>query len=143
MATVTTPRCGGAGGTEDVMRDPRAALLVGLGPDDFLAAVIAARADVMPQMHFAADRFHGERRLGEEIVRAMHAALRGRFLVLLDCHHVLLVVVVLSQAPSGCRGANGSASTSSSSTKDRGSTGPCASTTSALLSASSAATSRS
>src|SRR5690348_2119657 len=125
------------------MRDPRAASLVGLGPDDFLAAVITARADVMPQMHFAADRFHGERRLGEEIVRAMHAALRGRFLVLLDCHHALLVVIVLSHAPSGWRGANGNASTSSSSTSVSGSTGPGACTTSERLFASSAAISRS
>ena len=39
-----------------------AALLVGLGLDDLLAAVVAARADVMAQMRFAVDRLDGERR---------------------------------------------------------------------------------
>src|SRR5579864_7158661 len=117
--------------------------LVGLGADDLLAAIIAARADVMPQVNFTAHRLDGQRGFRKEIVRAMHAALRGRFLVLLDCHHALLVVIVLSHAPSGWHGANGSASTSSSSTSVSGSTGPGACTTSELLFASSAAISRS
>src|SRR5882762_73934 len=40
----------------------------------------------MAQVHFARRRLDRERRIGEEIVGAMHAALRGRLLVLLDCH---------------------------------------------------------
>src|SRR6185312_946971 len=103
------------------MRSARGALLVGLGANDLLAAVIAARADVVPQMHLAAHRLDCERRLREKIMRAVHAALARRFLVLLDCHHVLLWVIVLSQALSGGRGADGSASTSSSSTSVSGS----------------------
>src|SRR6185437_7890033 len=119
--------------------------LVGLGPDDLLAAVVAARADVVPPMDFAAHRFDRERRAGEKVVRAVHATLRGRFLVLLDCHHVLLCVVIGSaggeQVSAGCRGANGSASINSSSTSSSGSRGPAASTTSASMRASSAASS--
>jgi hypothetical protein len=40
----------------------------------------------MAKMDLAADRFHRERRLGQKIVGAMHAALRRRLLVLLDSH---------------------------------------------------------
>src|SRR5512132_4188474 len=126
--------------------------LVGFGARDLLAPVIAARADVVAQMHFTADRLDGERRLGEEVMGTVHAALGRRLLVLLNCHHALLRIVfgtsgrthhALVQAPSGCRGANGNASSSSSSTSVNGSIGAAASTTSALLSASSAASSRS
>ena len=59
---------------------------VGLGLDDLLAAVVAARADMVAQMHLAADRLDGERRIGQEVVRAVHAALGSRFLVLLNSH---------------------------------------------------------
>src|SRR6185437_9844455 len=75
------------------MRNARA-LLVGLGANDLLAAVIAARADVVAQMHLAAHRLDCERRLAKEIVGAVHAALARRFLVLLNCHRVLLVVML-------------------------------------------------
>src|SRR3989442_2840279 len=67
-----------------VMRPGEALLAPGL--DDLLAAIITARADVMTQMHFARRRLDRERRAGEEIVSAVHAALRRRFIVLLDCH---------------------------------------------------------
>src|ERR1700682_4697945 len=52
-----------------------AGLLVSLGLDDLLAAVISARADVMAQMNLATDRLHRKGRLGKKRVRAMHAAL--------------------------------------------------------------------
>src|SRR6266850_2239989 len=67
-----------------VMRPGEALLAPGL--DDLLAAIVAARADVMTQMHFAGRRFDREGRGGEKIVSAVHATLRRRFLVLLDCH---------------------------------------------------------
>src|SRR6267378_5501740 len=67
-----------------VMRPGEALLAPGL--DDLLAAIVTARADVMTQMHFARRRLDCKRRVGEEIVSAVHAALRRRFLVLLDCH---------------------------------------------------------
>src|SRR6267378_46650 len=60
--------------------------LLALGSGDFLAAVEAGRADVVAQMRLAGGRLDRERRAGEVIVRAMHAAPRRRFLVLLDCH---------------------------------------------------------
>jgi hypothetical protein len=40
-------------------------------------------------MHFAADRLDRQGRVAQVVVRAMHAALGRRFLVLLDCHLVL------------------------------------------------------
>ena len=66
------------------MRPGEALLVPGL--DDLLAAIVTARADVMTLMHFARRRLDRERRVGEEIVSAVHAALRRGFLVLLDCH---------------------------------------------------------
>src|SRR5207253_1291134 len=61
-------------------------LLVGFGLDDFLAAVVAARADVMTQVNFAAHGLDGKRRLGKMIVCAVHSTLRCGLLVLLDSH---------------------------------------------------------
>jgi hypothetical protein len=60
--------------------------LVAFGLDDLLATIIAARADVVALMHFAGGRFHCQRGVGQEVVRPMHASLRGGLLVLLDCH---------------------------------------------------------
>src|SRR6188474_1195763 len=71
----------------------RARLLV-LALDDLLAAVVAGRADVMPQVHFARRRLDGERRLGQRIVGAVHAALRRGLAVLWDCHDRLLVEII-------------------------------------------------
>src|SRR6185369_8353012 len=65
--------------------------LVVLALDHFLAAVVAARADVVPQVHLARGGLHRQRRRGEEIVRPVHAALGRRLLVLLNCHVLLLV----------------------------------------------------
>src|SRR2546427_8601142 len=67
-----------------VMRPGEALLAPGL--DDLLAAIVTARADVMTQMHFARRRLDRERRVAEEIVSTVHAALRRGILVLLDCH---------------------------------------------------------
>ena len=55
--------------------EARRGLLVSLGLDDFLAAVISAGADVMAQMNLATDRLHRKGRLGKKRVRSMHAAL--------------------------------------------------------------------
>jgi len=65
---------------------PRAKALVSLGLEDLFTAVVSGRADVMPHMHFTGGGLDRELGLGQKIVRTMHAALRGRFLVLLDCH---------------------------------------------------------
>src|SRR5205085_189996 len=68
---------------------------------DFFPAVVAVRADVMAQVRFPRGRLDCERRGGQEIVRAMHAALRRRLLVLLDCHVLLLKrFVSVSSRPS-------------------------------------------
>src|SRR5271165_2275452 len=74
-------------------RSPRRKRLlrVALGLDDLLAAIVAAGADVMAQVHFPADGLDGERRVGQEVVGATHAALRRRFLVLLNSHVVSLL----------------------------------------------------
>src|SRR5882672_6834987 len=60
--------------------------LLALGLEDFLAAVIAGGADVMAQVHLACSRLDREWRVGQKIMGAVHAALGGRFLVLLNCH---------------------------------------------------------
>src|SRR5439155_830070 len=52
------------------------ASFVGLGLYDFLAAVVAVRADVMAQVHLTAHGLNRERRAAQRIVGAMHAALR-------------------------------------------------------------------
>src|SRR5689334_24885171 len=70
----------------------RRRLDVGLGLDDLLAAIVAARTDVVPPVHFARHRFDAEGRVGEKVVGAVHAALRCRFPVLLDSHLGLLLM---------------------------------------------------
>ena len=60
--------------------------LTRLGLDDLLAAVEAGRADVMAQVRLAAGRLDRERGRAQVIVRAVHAALGRRLLVLLNCH---------------------------------------------------------
>src|SRR5436305_11496719 len=59
---------------------------VRLGLQHLAAAVEAGRADVMPQVRLAGGRLDGDARRGQRIVRAVHAALGGRLLVLLDGH---------------------------------------------------------
>src|SRR6185437_15513290 len=73
--------------------------LVVLRLDDYLAAIVAVRANVMTQMHFTRARFHGQRRCRQEIVRTVHAALGRRLLVLLDCHELLLKIFRILTQP--------------------------------------------
>lgn len=40
----------------------------------------------MTAVHFTGRRFDGGRRVGQEVMSAMIAALAGRFLILLDSH---------------------------------------------------------
>jgi hypothetical protein len=51
-------------------------LFVVLGWNDLLAAVKTVRADVVAPMDFARGRLDRDRRIAEEIVRAMRSALR-------------------------------------------------------------------
>jgi hypothetical protein len=60
--------------------------LVGLGLDDLFPSVEPVRAHVVAAMNLARTRFDGQRRVGKEIVGAMHTPLGRRLLVLLDCH---------------------------------------------------------
>src|SRR6516225_10110495 len=79
------------------------------GLDDLLAAVVTARTDVMAPMHFAAHGLDRQRWIGQEIVRAVHAALGRRFLVLLYSHDQLLLensVIVFSSARPAARREN-------------------------------------
>src|SRR2546428_88652 len=81
-------------------------LRVGLGLDDLLAAIVAAGTDVVAQVHLSTHRLDTERRLGQKVVSAVHAALRRRFLVLLDSHVVLLLKYFYRSpyaAPQGAR----------------------------------------
>jgi|SRR6185312_15015995 len=66
--------------------------LFALGLDNFFAAIKSVRTDVMPQMRFARSWFYCEGRISQEIVRPVHTALGRRFLVLLNCHGLLLII---------------------------------------------------
>src|SRR5882724_5738341 len=55
----------------------------------------------MAQVYFARRRLDRERRVGEEIVSAVHAALRRRFLVLLNCHMGALPAVPVRRGQNG------------------------------------------
>ena len=55
----------------------RRARLFAFGFDDFLTPIITAGADMVAQMHLACRRLDCEGRAGEEVVRPVHAALRG------------------------------------------------------------------
>jgi hypothetical protein len=57
-----------------------------LGLEHLLAAINAIRRDMVAQMHFAGRRLDGQRRIGQEVVSAMHATLGRGFLVLLNSH---------------------------------------------------------
>src|SRR5690606_5212935 len=63
-----------------------ASLLVGFRLHHFLAAIKTVRADVVAPVHFAGGRLDRKRGIREEVVRAVHAALGRRLLVLLDGH---------------------------------------------------------
>src|SRR6267378_3910390 len=80
--------CGGAGRA----RAPpgTAGSGVRLGLQDLAAAVEAGGADVVAQMGFASRRLDRRARSGQGVVRAVHATLRRRLLVLLNGHGILL-----------------------------------------------------
>jgi hypothetical protein len=63
-------------------------LFVALGCDDFAATVHAGRRNMVTTMDFAGLAVNRDCQLlgVEGVVRAMHATLRRRLLVLLDCH---------------------------------------------------------
>ena len=50
-------------------------LFVCFGFDDFAAAIVASRADVVTQMRLTRRRLYGQCRIGQKIVRAVHSAL--------------------------------------------------------------------
>jgi len=60
--------------------------LFALGLDDFLAAIVAAGADVMAQMRFARGRLDGQCRVSQEIMRAMHPTFGRGLFILLNSH---------------------------------------------------------
>jgi len=76
--------------------------LFALGLDDLLAAVKAVGADVMAQVNLAGGGLDSQRGLAQRVVRTVHTALGGGFFVLLNCHVVLLklILVVLDAAVS-------------------------------------------
>jgi hypothetical protein len=69
-------------------KDKADRLLFVFSLDDLLTAVVARRADVVPQVHFASRRLDGERGRFQVIVGPMHAAFGRRFLILLNSHVV-------------------------------------------------------
>src|SRR5258706_10185889 len=88
--------------------DGPVATLFALGLQDLLAAIVAARADVVTQMYFAGGRLDRERRIAQKIVGAVHTALRGGLLVLLDCHGKTPSPYIAARcAQSSCRGTIG------------------------------------
>ena len=64
---------------------PKSALRLGF--EHLAATVKAGGADVVAQMHFAGGGLFGQVGGGQRVVRTVHAALGGRFLVLLNGHY--------------------------------------------------------
>jgi hypothetical protein len=60
------------------------------GLDDLTATVKAVGADMVTQMRFTRGRLNGQRRVGQKIVRTMHATLGRGLFVLLNSHFLLL-----------------------------------------------------
>lgn len=54
--------------------------------NDLLATVVTGRADVVTAVHFTGRRFNSGRRIGQEVVSTMIAALRDGLLILLNSH---------------------------------------------------------
>ena len=61
-------------------------LIVSLSGNDFLTTVKTGGRNMMTTMNFAGCRFDSERRIGQEIVSTVIAALIGRLLILLNSH---------------------------------------------------------
>jgi hypothetical protein len=64
--------------------------LFAFGLDDFAATIKAVGADVVTQVRFARGRFNSQCRVGQEVVRAVHATLGRGFFILLNGHFLLL-----------------------------------------------------
>lgn len=67
-------------------RNSPACLFVGFGLDYFFAAVETVRRYVVTQMRFARCWLDSQRWVGQKVMRAVHATLGRRLLVLLNCH---------------------------------------------------------
>jgi len=61
-------------------------LLLGLGCDNFLAAIKPVRTDMMKTVHLTGTGFHSQWRLAQKVVRSMLPAARYGFLILLNGH---------------------------------------------------------
>jgi hypothetical protein len=72
--------------------------------DHLTAAVHAVRADVVTQTGFARAVVNDHVRCHEGVVRAMHAAFRRRFFILLNGHDGLLELVFARQASRAGKG---------------------------------------
>ena len=60
--------------------------LLALALENLLAAVETGRGDVVTQVRFTGGRFDGQRRVGQEVMSAVHATLGRGLFVLLNGH---------------------------------------------------------
>jgi hypothetical protein len=63
----------------------------GFGLQHLATTVEASGANVVAQVDFTGGGFYGDTGHNQSVVRTVHAALGGRFFVLLNCHGGLLV----------------------------------------------------
>jgi hypothetical protein len=63
----------------------------GFGLQHLATTVETGGADVVAQVDFASGGFDGDTWHNQSVVRTVHAALRRRFFVLLNCHGGLLI----------------------------------------------------
>jgi hypothetical protein len=61
-------------------------ILVSLGLDNFFAAIVTARADVVTQMRLTSGGLNRQCRGGQKVVCTVHAAFGWGFLILLNSH---------------------------------------------------------
>ncbi len=61
-------------------------VLVAFRGNNLTTTIKTVRADMMTQMHLAGGRLNRQRRIGQKIVSAMHAALGRGFFILLNSH---------------------------------------------------------
>jgi hypothetical protein len=64
----------------------------------FAATVKTSGTDVVAEVNFAGGGLHCDSWHNQGVVRAVHAALGGRFFVLLNCHGRLLVICTAQYA---------------------------------------------
>ena len=60
--------------------------LLALALENLLAAIETGRRDMVTQMSFTGGRFDSQRRIGQEVMSAVHAALGRGLFVLLNGH---------------------------------------------------------